>query len=70
MNCHRRLSTVSTHTFGFKPLLGFEPMAPIHPQLPTTPNNHSATKTSLNIIFNKPMIYVDTKYHAVHHYRA
>ena len=52
--------------FGFKPLLGLEPMAPIRPQLLVSHANHSATETSIKRMFNKPMIYVVTRNHAVH----
>ena len=52
--------------FGFKPLLGLEPMAPILPQLLVSHANHSATETSIKRMFNKLMIYVVTRNHAVH----
>ena len=40
------------HKFGFNPLLGLEPMAPIRPQLLVSHANHSATETSIKIMFN------------------
>ena len=55
-----------TSQFGFKPLLGIEPMAPIRQQLLVSLDNHSATETSIKRMFNKPMIYMVTRNHAVH----
>ena len=45
---------------------GLERMAPIRLQLLVSHANHSATETSIKRMFNKPMIYVVTRNHAVH----
>ena len=63
---HRGLKPFLPHKFGFKSLLGLEHMTQIRLQLLVSHANHSATETSIKRMFNKPMIYVVTRNHAVH----
>ena len=57
---------LSSHVFGFKPLLGLEPMALIRPQLLVSHANHSATETSMYVLMYACMyVYYVCMYHNV-----